>query len=80
MLHLLSWQSDVCAHTVNVSVGVVGSRSKETPRTPALGQLKEYAGFLVSKSLKLPAAQPDKPQALFDDFPYTQKKNSMPRM
>ena len=30
--------------------------------------------FLVSRSLTLPAAQPDEPQALFDDFPYAQKE------
>ena len=33
-----------------------GTRSNETLRTPALGQFKEHTGFLVSRSLKLPAA------------------------
>ena len=46
-----------------------GIRSKVTLRTPALVQLKEHTGFLVSSSLTLRAAPPDDPQALFDDFP-----------
>ena len=40
-------------------------------RTPALGQLKKYTGFLVSRSLTLPAAQLDEPQALLDEFTST---------
>ena len=51
-----------------------GIRSNGTPRTPALGQLKEHTGCLVSRSLALPAAPPDEPQA-FDDFPCTKKKD-----
>ena len=38
--------------------------------------MKEHVGFLVSRSLTLPAAQSEVPQALFDDFPYAQKKNA----
>ena len=37
-------------------------------------QLKEHTGFLVSRSPTLPAAPPDEPQALFEDFTCTQKK------
>ena len=33
--------------------------SNVIPRTPALGQLKEHTGFLVSRSLTLPATPPD---------------------
>ena len=51
-----------------------GSRSNEIP--PTLGQLKEHVGFLVSRSLTLPAAPPDEPQALFQDVPCTQKKKN----
>ena len=54
-----------------------GIRSNETPRTPELGQLKEYTGFLVSRSLTLPAAPTDKPQALFDKIPGKQKQKNM---
>ena len=52
-----------------------GNRSNEIPPSPALGQLKEQVGFLVSRSLTLPATQPNEPQALFDEFHCT-KKNS----
>ena len=41
---------------------------------PALGQLKEHVGFLVSRCLTLPDAQPDESQALFEDFPSPKKK------
>ena len=44
-------------------------------RQPTLGQLKEHVGFLASRSLTLPAAQPDEPQALFDDFHEWDLKN-----
>ena len=43
-------------------------RSNETPRTPALGELKDYTGFLVNRSLTLPVTPLNEPQALFDDF------------
>ena len=56
---------------VSPSAGPLGRRgnsSNEIPPTPALGELKEYVGFLVSRRLTLPAAQPDESQALFDDL------------
>ena len=43
----------------------------------AHGQLKEHVGFLVSGSLTLPATPSNEPHALFDDFPYTQKKKQV---
>ena len=45
-----------------------GIRLNETPSIPALEQLKENPGFLVSRSLTLPAAPFNELQALFDDF------------
>ena len=59
----------------NVSCRGLGIHSNETPRTSALGHLKDHTGFLVSRSLTLPAAPPDEPQVLIDDFTCTQKKN-----
>ena len=41
---------------------------------PDKAQLKERAGFLVSRSLTLPALHPER-QALLDDFPRAPKKN-----
>ena len=39
---------------------IMGIRSNVTPRTPARGHhLKEHTGFLVSRSLTLPATPPD---------------------
>ena len=38
----------------------------------------ECTGFLVSRSLILPAAPPEEPQALIDDFTFTQKKTFYP--
>ena len=40
----------------SIPLRVRGVRSNKTPRT--FGQLKEHTGFLVSRSLTLPAAQP----------------------
>ena len=53
------------------------NRSNKIPPAPALGQLEEHVGFLVSRSLTLPAAQPDEPQMLFDDCHDAQKKRKI---
>ena len=59
--------SSFCRSSISgqLSTGVSGSA--------ALGELKEHTGFLVSRSLTVPAAPPDEPQSYFDDFPCTQK-------
>ena len=54
-----------------------GIRSNEIPRTWVI---ERAYSVLVSRSLKLPAAPPDKPQALFNDFPCTQKKGEEERV
>ena len=45
--------------------------SYHVPRQPE--QQKGHTGFLVSRSLTLPAAPPEEPQALFEDFASTRK-------
>ena len=50
-----------------------GNRSDESLRNLQLGQLKERAGFFVSRSLTLPSA-PLWAMALFDDYPGHLKK------
>ena len=53
-----------------------GSREQFKRDTAHFGTplLKEHTGFLASRSLTLPAAPPDEPQALFDDFLCNKKK------
>ena len=37
------------------------------------GSRDPFKRFLINRSLTLPAAQPNEPQALFDDYPCTKK-------
>ena len=55
-----------------------GIRLNKTPRTPAIGHLKEHAGFLVSRSLTLPAAPPWAAGVIWRFFLYLPKKKNSP--
>ena len=69
-LECILMQLFVCLSSVFMFRVLPGPREpfKRDTASPGTWATEGTVGFLVSRSLTLPAAQPDEPQALFDDL------------